>query len=74
MNAIALLRLPQSMVQRGAVTHKHWRGYITVLVANHGLIFFISIVTLVNRPKIQCDVDIPLDCVRQELHWNLTAP
>jgi hypothetical protein len=57
MNTIVLLPLQESMVQRGACKHVQWRGYMTVLVLNHGIIKSISIVTVVIRPIVKLDVD-----------------
>jgi hypothetical protein len=48
-----------------------WKGYITVLVVNHGIIKSISIITAVIHPMIKYDVDQPLDGFRQEAKWML---
>jgi len=71
MNTFVLLPLQESMVQRGACKHDQWRGYMTVLVVNHGIIESISILTAVIRPMIKFDVDKPRDCFRQEVKWTL---
>jgi hypothetical protein len=65
------LPLQESMAQRGACKHDQWRGYMTVLVVNHGIIESISILTAVIRPMIKFDVDKPRDCFRQEVKWTL---
>jgi len=67
MNTFVLLPLQESMAQRGTGKHGQWRGYMTVLVVNHGIIKCISILTAVDRPMIKFDVDIPQDCFRQEV-------
>jgi len=59
------------MAQRSAGKHDQWRGYMTVLVGNHGIIKSISILTAVIRPMIKFDVDKPQDCFRQEVKWTL---
>jgi len=59
------------MAQRGAGKHDQWRGYMTVLVVNHGIMKSISIVTAVIRPMIKFDVYKPWDCLRQEVKWTL---
>jgi hypothetical protein len=59
------------MAQRGACKYDQWRGYITDLVINHGIIESISILTTVIRPMIEFDVDKPRDCFRQEVKWTL---
>jgi hypothetical protein len=71
MNTFVLLPLQESMAQRGACKHDQWRGYMTVLVVNHGIIKSISILTAVIRPMIKFDVDKPRDCFRQEVKWTL---
>jgi len=62
MNTLVLLPLQESMAQRSAGKHDQWRGYMTVLVVNHGIIKSISIVTAVIRPMIKFDVDESRDC------------
>jgi hypothetical protein len=59
------------MAQRGACKHDQWRGYMTVLVYNHGIIESMSILTTVIRPMIKFDVDKLLDGIRPELQWTL---
>jgi len=71
MNAFVLLPLQESMAQRGAGKHDQWRGYMTVLIVNHGIIKSISILTAVIRPMIKCDVDKLRDCFRKEAMWTL---
>jgi len=71
MNTFVLLPLHECMAQRGEGKLDHWRGYMTVLVVNHGIIKSISILTAVIRPMINVDVDTPWDCFRQEVTWML---
>ena len=71
MNTFVLLPLQESMAQRGACKRDQWRGYMTVLVVNHGIIESISILIVVIRPMIKFDVDKPWDCFRQEVKWTL---
>ena len=59
------------MAQRGACKHDQWRGYMTVLVINHGIKKAISILSAVIRPMINFDVDKPQDCFYQEVKWTL---
>jgi hypothetical protein len=60
------LPLQESMAQRGAGKHNQWRGYMTVIVVNHGIIQSISILTVAIRPMIKYGVDSPRNLVRQE--------
>jgi len=55
MNTFVLLPLLESMAQRGAGKHDQWRGYMTVLVVNHGIIKSISILPAVIRPMMKFD-------------------
>jgi hypothetical protein len=71
MNTFIHLPLQESMAQCSVGKHDQWRGYMTVLVVNHGIIKSISILTAVIRPMIQFDVDKPRDCFRQEVKWTL---
>jgi hypothetical protein len=71
MNTFVLLPLQESMAQCGACKHDQWRGYMTVLVVNPGIIKSISILTTVIRPMIKFDVDTPRDCLRQDVQWML---
>ena len=71
MNTFVLLTLHQSMAHRGAGNHDQWRGYMTVLVINHGNIKSIRILTAVIRPMIEFDLDKHWDCFRQEAKWML---
>jgi len=71
MNTFVLLPLHEGMAQCGAGKHDQWRGYMTVLVVNHGIIKSISILTAVIRSMIEFDVDKPRDCFRQEAKWTL---
>jgi hypothetical protein len=65
MNTFVVLPLQESMAQHGAGEHDQWRGYITVLVVNHGIIKSISILTPVIRLMIKFDVDKPWDYFHQ---------
>jgi len=71
MNTFVLLPLQESRVQRSAGKHDQWRGYMTALVVNHGIIKSISILTAVIRPMIKFDVEKLQDCFREELKWTL---
>jgi hypothetical protein len=72
MNAIVLWPLQESMAQRGAGEHDQWRGYMTILVINHGIIKSSSILTIaVIRSMIKFDVDNPWNCSVQEVKWTL---
>jgi len=71
MNSFVLLPLQESMAQRSAGKHDQWRGYMTVLVVDHGIIKSISILTAVIRSMIKFDVDKPRHCFRQEVKWTL---
>jgi len=71
MKTFGLLLLQDSMVQRGAGKHDQWRGYMMVLVVNHGIIQSISILTALIRPMIKFDVDKKRDCLCQEVKWTL---
>jgi len=71
MNTFVLLPFQESMALRSAGKHDQWRGYMTVLVVNHGIIKSISILTAVIRPMIKFDVDKQRDCFRQEVKWTL---
>jgi hypothetical protein len=66
MNTFVLLPLLEGMAQRSEGKHDQWRGYMTVLVVNHGIIKSISILTVVICPMIKFDVDKPRDCFHQE--------
>ena len=59
------------MGQRSASKNDQWRGYMTVLVVNDGIIKSISILTAVIRPMMKLDVDKPCNCFRQEVKWML---
>jgi len=71
MDAVGLLLLQESMAQRGACKHDQCRGYMTVLVINHGIITSITILTSVIRPMIRFDVDKPRGCFHQEVKRTL---
>jgi len=65
MNTFVLLPLQGSMVQRGPCKDDQWRGYMTVLVINGGIIKSISLLTVVVHPMMKFDVDNPRDCFHQ---------
>ena len=71
MNTFVLLPLQECMAQQGACKHDQWRGYMTVLVVNHGIIKSISILSMIIRPVIKFDVNKPRDCFRREVTWML---
>jgi len=71
MNTFVLLPRQESMAQRGACKHDQWRGYMTFLVINHGIIKCISILSAVNRPNTKFDVNNPRDRFRWEVKWTL---
>jgi hypothetical protein len=71
MNTIVLLPLQKSMAQRGAGEHDQWRGYMTVLVVNHGSMKSISILTAVICLMIKYDINILQNCICQEEKWTL---
>jgi hypothetical protein len=59
MNTFVLLQLQESMAQRSAGKHDQWRGYMTILVVNHGIIESNNILTAGISPMIKFDVDAP---------------
>jgi hypothetical protein len=71
MNTIVLLPLQQSMAQHGACKHDQWRGYMTVLAINHGIVKSLSILTAVIRQMIEFDVDSPRDFFSHDVKWTL---
>ena len=71
MNIFVLFPLQESMAQHSAGNRDQWRGYMTVLVVNHGIIEFISIPTAVIHLMTKFDVDKPRDCFPQEVKWSL---
>jgi len=71
MNTFVLLPLHESMAQRGAGKDDQWRGYMTALVVNHSIIKFITVLTEVIHPILECDVDTPRDRFCQEVKWTL---
>jgi hypothetical protein len=71
MNTLVLLPLQESMAQCGECNHDQWRGYMTVLVVNHGIIKSTSMVTTVIRAMINFEVDTPRDCLHQKVKWML---
>jgi hypothetical protein len=71
MDTFVPLPLQVNMAQCGAGTYDQWRGYITVLVINHGIIKSILILTAVVHPMIKSDVDELWDCFCQEVKWML---
>jgi len=71
MNTVVFLSLQERMVQRSTGKHDQWRGYMTVLVVNHGIIKSISILTTVICPMKIFDLDKLWDCFWQEVTWML---
>jgi hypothetical protein len=71
MNTFVPLPHQETMGQRSAVNHVKWRGDMTVLVVNHGIVQSISILTTEIRPMIKYNVDQPRVCFQQELKWTL---
>jgi len=71
MNTLVLLPLQESMAQRGVGKHDQWRGYMTILVVDRGIIKFISLLTTVIRPIIKFEVDILWNCFRQKAKSTL---
>jgi hypothetical protein len=71
MNTFVLLPLQESMAQRGACKHDQERGYMTVLIVNHGMKKNLIILSAVIHPMIKYDVDNLWDCLRQEVKWTL---
>ena len=59
------------MAQRGVGKHDQWRGYMTILVVDRGIIKFISLLTTVIRPIIKFEVDILWNCFRQKAKSTL---
>jgi len=71
MNSFVLLPLPESMAQHSVGRHDQRRGYMNVLVVNHGIKKSIRRLTEVIHPMKYCDVDTPQDCISQEVKWTL---
>jgi len=71
MNIFVLLPLQKSMAQRGPCKHDQWRGYMTFLVVNDGIIKSISTLPMVIRMMMKFDIDKPGDCFHQEVKWTL---
>jgi hypothetical protein len=69
MNTFVLVPLQESLVQPGACKHDQWRGYMTVIVINHGIIKLISILAVINRLMMKFYVDKLRDCFRREVKW-----
>ena len=59
MNTFVLLPLQESMAQWGPGKHDQWRGYMTVVVVNYGLIKFNSILTVVVLHMMRFVLDTP---------------
>ena len=57
MNTIVVSPLQESIAHHGACKHDQWRGYMTILVVNHGIIESISILTVVIRSMTKFDVN-----------------
>jgi len=71
MNTFVLLPLQGSMAQRGAGKRNQMRGYMTVLVVDHGIVKSISKLTAVICPMIKFNVDKPRNRFRDEVNWTL---
>jgi len=71
MNTFVLLSHPEGMAQHSAGKHAQWRGYVTILVVNHGIINSISILTVVICPMIKLDFDTPWDHFQMQVEWTL---
>jgi hypothetical protein len=71
MNAFVHLPLQESVAQSGASKHDQWRGYMTVLVVNLGIINSISILTAVICSMRKFDVDRLHNCFCPEVKWML---
>jgi hypothetical protein len=61
------------MAQLGAGKRNQWRGYMTILIVNHGIIKSICILTAAIRLLIEFYVDQPLDYFCQEVKWMLAV-
>ena len=55
------------MAQCAAGEHDQWRGYMTVLAINHGIMESVSILTVLIRLMIKYDVDTLWNCFRKEM-------
>jgi len=71
MNTFVLLPLQESMAQCVAGKHDQGRGYMTILVVNHGISKSISILNVVIRLVIKFDADNLWEYFRQEVKWTL---
>jgi len=71
MYTLVLVPLEESMAQRDAGKHEQWRGYMTVLVVNHGMIKSISILTGIICVMIKCDVQALRNRFCRDVHWIL---
>jgi hypothetical protein len=71
MNTFVLLPLQESMAQCSAGKHDQWRGYMTVLVVNHGITKSIGLLTAVICPMIKFNVAKLQDCFSQEVKLML---
>ena len=59
MNTFVRLPLQESIAQCAACKHDQRRGYMTVLVVNHGILKSISLLTAHICPMIKFGVDTP---------------
>jgi len=59
------------MAQSGAGKLDQWRGYITILPVNHGIIKSIIVLTAVICPIMKFNVDTLRDCFRSEVKRTL---
>jgi hypothetical protein len=64
MHTIVRLPLQGSMEQCSAGKHDQWRGYMTILVVNHGIMISIGRLTPVVCLMIKLDLDKLRDCFR----------
>jgi len=71
MNTFVGLQLQEGMAECSARKHEHWRGCMTILVVNDGIIKSISILTTVMRAMGKYDVDYLQDCFCDEVKWTL---
>jgi len=67
MTTFVPLPLLKSIAQCGASKHDQWRGYMTTLVVNHGILKSISILTMVIRLMRKSVGDKLWDCFHQDV-------
>jgi hypothetical protein len=61
------------MAQCGAGKHDQWRGYMTILAVNHGIMKSIRILTAVILTMINFDLDKLRDYSSQDVKWMLAS-